>query len=151
MVWTEEKEALLLSEPDKFFTTPHYDGYPMVLVRIEAVDREELTELLDGLLAHAGRYGALVMAEPEFDVVVFGATSVTGRRVCAYLAERGANWAGAARDAARPRGVLAECGVERARDHRRRRGRRGVAEGHGLARRAWCSTSSGPTRTTAGR
>jgi hypothetical protein len=46
VLWTEEKEALVLSDPEKFFTTPHYDGYPMVLVRIEAVDREELTELL---------------------------------------------------------------------------------------------------------
>ncbi len=46
VVWTEEKEALLLSDPEKFFTTPHYDGYPMVLVRLEAVDREELGELL---------------------------------------------------------------------------------------------------------
>ena len=43
------------------------------------------------------------MAEPEFDVVVFGATSVTGRRVCAYLAERGANWAGAPRATRRRR------------------------------------------------
>ena len=46
VVWTEEKEALLLSEPEKFFTTPHYDGHPMVLVRVEAVDRDELGELL---------------------------------------------------------------------------------------------------------
>lgn len=51
------------------------------------------------------------MAEPDFDVVVFGATSVTGRRVCAYLAERGANWAGAARDAAKAEKVLGECDV----------------------------------------
>ena len=46
VVWTDEKELLLGAEPDKFFTTPHYDGYPMVLVRVEAVDREELLELL---------------------------------------------------------------------------------------------------------
>ena len=46
VVWTDEKEPLLLSDPDKFFTIPHYDGYPMVLVRIEAVDRDELAELL---------------------------------------------------------------------------------------------------------
>lgn len=51
------------------------------------------------------------MTEREFDVVVFGATSVTGRRVCAYLAERGANWAGAARDAAKAEKVLGECDV----------------------------------------
>ena len=41
-----EKEALLASEPDKFFTTPHYDGYPVVLVHLDAVDEEELTELI---------------------------------------------------------------------------------------------------------
>jgi hypothetical protein len=41
-----EKEALLASEPDKFFTTPHYDGYPTVLVNLPAIDVEELTELI---------------------------------------------------------------------------------------------------------
>ena len=51
------------------------------------------------------------MAERDFDVVVFGATSVTGRRVCAYLAERGANWAGAARDASKAERVLRDCDV----------------------------------------
>jgi hypothetical protein len=41
-----EKHALIASEPDKFFTIPHYDGYPMVLVRFGAIDVDELTELL---------------------------------------------------------------------------------------------------------
>ena len=41
-----EKEALLSSEPDVLFTTPHYDGSPTVLVRLHAIDEEELTELL---------------------------------------------------------------------------------------------------------
>ena len=41
-----EKDFLLRAEPDKFFTTPHYDGYPHVLVRLGAVDGEELRELL---------------------------------------------------------------------------------------------------------
>jgi short subunit dehydrogenase-like uncharacterized protein len=53
--------------------------------------------------------------EREFDVVVFGATGVTGRRVAAYLAERapetGASWAAAARDAAKLERVLGEDGV----------------------------------------
>ena len=56
------------------------------------------------------------MAEPDFDVVVFGATSVTGRRVAAYLATRademGATWAAAGRDTDRVRQVLADEGVE---------------------------------------
>ena len=42
-----EREALLQGEPDAFFTTPHYDGYPYVLVRLEAVDPVELSELLE--------------------------------------------------------------------------------------------------------
>jgi len=41
-----EKEFLIRAEPEKFFTVAHYDGYAMVLVRLEAVDREELLELL---------------------------------------------------------------------------------------------------------
>jgi hypothetical protein len=41
-----EKEFLVRAEPEKFFTIPHYDGYPSVLVRLAAVDRDELTELL---------------------------------------------------------------------------------------------------------
>ena len=41
-----EKEALLASDPDVFFTTPHYDGYPTVLVNLAAVGADELTELI---------------------------------------------------------------------------------------------------------
>jgi short subunit dehydrogenase-like uncharacterized protein len=55
------------------------------------------------------------VAERDIDVVVFGATGVTGRRVAAYLAERapatGARWAAAGRDPAKVRRVLAEDGV----------------------------------------
>jgi hypothetical protein len=40
------KEALLSSNPDAFFTTPHYDGYPVVLVNLDKVDPEELRELI---------------------------------------------------------------------------------------------------------
>jgi hypothetical protein len=42
----EEKDFLIEGDPRKFFTTPHYDGYAMVLVRLSAVGREELAELL---------------------------------------------------------------------------------------------------------
>ena len=41
-----EREALLQGQPDVFFTTPHYDGHAMVLVRFGAIDRDELGELL---------------------------------------------------------------------------------------------------------
>jgi hypothetical protein len=49
VVWVAdlgEKELLTRAEPEKFFTVPHYDGHPSVLVRLGAVDREELRELL---------------------------------------------------------------------------------------------------------
>ena len=42
-----EREALLQGQPDAFFSTPHYDGAPYVLVRLEAVDPEELAELIE--------------------------------------------------------------------------------------------------------
>jgi hypothetical protein len=40
------KEALLASEPDVCFTTPHFDGYPAVLVRLERAAVEQLEELI---------------------------------------------------------------------------------------------------------
>src|SRR5690349_16861390 len=42
-----EREALLQGQPEVFFTTPHYDGHPYVLVRLEHADPEELAELLE--------------------------------------------------------------------------------------------------------
>ena len=40
------KEVLLQSEPDTFFTTSHFDGHPIVLVRLAAIDVAELEELV---------------------------------------------------------------------------------------------------------
>jgi|ERR1022692_1715358 hypothetical protein len=42
----EERDELVKAEPDKFFITPHYDGYPAVLVRLCQVDLDEVTELV---------------------------------------------------------------------------------------------------------
>ena len=42
-----DREALLQGRPDVFFSTPHYDGYPYVLVRLDAVDPTELAELIE--------------------------------------------------------------------------------------------------------
>jgi hypothetical protein len=42
-----EREALLQGQPSVFFSTPHYDGYPYVLVRLGEVDPVELGELLE--------------------------------------------------------------------------------------------------------
>jgi hypothetical protein len=40
------KEAVLASDPDVFFTTPHFDGYPAVLVQLDRISLEELTEVI---------------------------------------------------------------------------------------------------------
>lgn len=42
----EEHEALLGADLKKFFTTDHYSGHASVLIRLEHVDHEELSELL---------------------------------------------------------------------------------------------------------
>jgi hypothetical protein len=41
-----EKDALIASDPEKFFTEPHYNGFPAVLVRLAAVGVRELREVL---------------------------------------------------------------------------------------------------------
>jgi hypothetical protein len=41
-----EKQALLLGEPDVFFTTPGYDGLPLVMLRLAEVKVERLHELV---------------------------------------------------------------------------------------------------------
>jgi hypothetical protein len=40
------KEALLADDPDVFFTTPHFDGYPAVLVQLERITPADLEELI---------------------------------------------------------------------------------------------------------
>ena len=41
-----EKQALVLGEPDLFFTVPGYDGLPLVMVRLAAVSTGRLSELI---------------------------------------------------------------------------------------------------------
>ncbi len=59
VVWVEaveDKEALIAADPFRFFTTPHYDGQPIVLVRLEAIDADETAELIvDSWLLRAPR------------------------------------------------------------------------------------------------
>jgi hypothetical protein len=40
------KEALLADDPSVFFTTPHFDGYPAILVRLAAIGVDELDEVI---------------------------------------------------------------------------------------------------------
>ncbi|SCL34604.1 hypothetical protein GA0070624_5035 [Micromonospora rhizosphaerae] len=41
-----EKQALLLGEPEAFFTTPAYDGLPLVMLRLTQVSVDRLKELV---------------------------------------------------------------------------------------------------------
>jgi len=41
-----EKEALLASGEAHFFTEPHYNGYPAILVRLPLIGLEQLEELI---------------------------------------------------------------------------------------------------------
>jgi len=40
------KEALLADDPAVYFTTPHFDGYPAILVRLERIGLEDLDEVI---------------------------------------------------------------------------------------------------------
>ena len=40
------KEALIADNPDVYFTTPHFDGYPAILVRLDRIAMPELAELI---------------------------------------------------------------------------------------------------------
>ncbi len=42
----EVKEMLLASDRHKFFTEPHYNGFPAVLVRLDEISAEELAEMI---------------------------------------------------------------------------------------------------------
>jgi hypothetical protein len=40
------KEALLADDPSVYFTTPHFDGYPAILIRLDEIDVDELAEVI---------------------------------------------------------------------------------------------------------
>jgi hypothetical protein len=47
VVCTHDRKAFLIeAAPDRYFSTPHYDGYPGVLVCLDAVDDAELVDRL---------------------------------------------------------------------------------------------------------
>ncbi len=43
----QEQEALVKGQPDVFFLTPHYEGCPYVLIRLDEIERPLLTELIE--------------------------------------------------------------------------------------------------------
>jgi hypothetical protein len=42
----DEKDFLLAAEPSKFFTEPHYNGFPAILLRLADIAYDELSALL---------------------------------------------------------------------------------------------------------
>jgi hypothetical protein len=60
-----EKQALLLGEPDIFFTAPEYSSWPLVLVRLARVDDGRLAELV----TDAWRMRAPAALAAQFDEV----------------------------------------------------------------------------------
>jgi hypothetical protein len=58
-----EKDAVLASNPKAFFTIPHFDGYPAILIQLDKVTKRALKDaLVDGWLAvapprHVETYG----------------------------------------------------------------------------------------------
>jgi hypothetical protein len=40
------KEALLADDPTLYFTTPHFDGYPAILARLDRIGLDDLRELI---------------------------------------------------------------------------------------------------------
>lgn len=60
-----EKQMLLAADSEKFFTEPHYNGFPAILVRLSAIDADELAELI----TDAWRCMAPAALVKEFDGV----------------------------------------------------------------------------------
>jgi hypothetical protein len=65
----DEKQLFLDANPDVYFTSPHYNGYPAVQIRLEEIDRGELQERLEDawLIQAPRRLAAAYAAENETD------------------------------------------------------------------------------------
>ena len=62
------KEALLADDPGVYFTTPHFDGYPAILVRLEEIGIDELEEVIvEAWLARAPKRLAKEYADAHLE------------------------------------------------------------------------------------
>ncbi|GAA0438724.1 hypothetical protein Acor_78970 [Acrocarpospora corrugata] len=60
------KEAFLADDPEVYFTTPHFEGYPAVLIRLERIAVEELAEVVaDAWLCRAPKRVAKAYLEAQ--------------------------------------------------------------------------------------
>ncbi len=52
----EMKDVMLASDPKVFFTTPHFDGYPAVLIRLDKIGIKRLGDVVEeAWLSRAGK------------------------------------------------------------------------------------------------
>jgi hypothetical protein len=65
----DEKQLILDSNPDIYFTSPHYTGFPAVQIRVEAIDEAELRDRLEDawLIQAPTRLAAVYVAERQVD------------------------------------------------------------------------------------
>jgi hypothetical protein len=62
----EMKEAMLRSDPDVYFTTPHFDGYPAVLIRLDKIAAKELKDVIaEAWLARAPKHAVNAILRRE--------------------------------------------------------------------------------------
>jgi hypothetical protein len=63
----DEKQLFLDANPDVYFTSPHYSGFPAVQIRVEEIDRDELRERLEDawLIQAPKKLAAAYVAENE--------------------------------------------------------------------------------------
>lgn len=61
----DEKQLILDSNPDIYFTSPHYTGFPAVQIRLEAIEETELRDRLEDawLIQAPKRLAAAYIAE----------------------------------------------------------------------------------------
>ena len=65
-VGDEERDFLLETSPETYYLTPHYEGYPWILVRLARVEPEELGDVLTEawLFTAPRRLAATLAREP---------------------------------------------------------------------------------------
>ena len=63
----DDKQLLLEANPEAYFSSPHYRGYPAVQVRLDSIARDELAERLEDawLIQAPKRLAARYLAGPE--------------------------------------------------------------------------------------
>ena len=63
----DDKQLLLDANPTAYFTSPHYNGFPAIQIRLEEIDAEELRERLEDawLIQAPKKLAAAYMAEAD--------------------------------------------------------------------------------------